>query len=204
MKTRFQQNTSAAYTPNMQRPGGNRGVSGRGVAGLVLAFLLPPVGLFFLWRRGVFRTRGRMLISILSTAEMMAICLLVMPKAELSTQLPSPVTPAAVTAAPEGETLNALSNIEELLYQQQLAQVLAEGGTEEDLMTDEELEQRRLEEEEAIRNTIVYSVYNGARYYHADRICGTQTNGRELTVGEAMQERLGACPNCNPPAITGT
>ena len=56
-------------------------------------------------------------------------------------------------------------------------------------------------------NTIVYSVYSGAVYYHATTVCGNQSNRRELTVAEAMSEGLGACPNCNPPVygfITAT
>ena len=49
-----------------------------------------------------------------------------------------PAAPPQVTAAPEGETLNALYNIEQLLYEQQLAQVLEAGGTERDLLTEEQ------------------------------------------------------------------
>ena len=50
-------------------------------------------------------------------------------------------------------------------------------------------------------NTIVYSVFSGAKRYHAGRVCGTQTNGRELTVREAMSEALIPCPDCSPPVV---
>jgi len=95
-----------------------------------------------------------------------------------------------LTKAPEGVT-------------QQLAEIKSQGGSEEDLMTDEQLAQIRAEEEEALKNTIVYSVYNGAIRYHKSKICGTQTNGRQLTVEQAMSEGLAVCPNCNPPVWTG-
>ena len=203
MKTRFNQSGSAAYSPNVQQPGRKKSVSGRGVFGLVLSLLIPPLGLMFLWRKGVFRTRGRMFITAIATIEMMVFCILIMPKETIETHLPAPVVPVAVTRAPETDTLTALSNIEQLLYEQQLAEIKSQGGSEEDLMTDEQLAQIRAEEEEALKNTIVYSVYNGAIKYHASKICGTQTNGRALTVEQAMAEGLAVCSNCNPPVWTG-
>ena len=57
-------------------------------------------------------------------------------------------------------------------------------------------------ENEAIYETIVYSVYGEAVYYHATKVCKTQTNGRELTVRDALREGLQPCPNCNPPTVT--
>ena len=48
-------------------------------------------------------------------------------------------------------------------------------------------------------NTTVYSVFRGAKYYHVSTVCGNQSNGRELTVQEAIMEGMAACPNCNPP-----
>ena len=199
MNTRFQQGNSAIQSPGIQRPEQEKPVSSRGIAGLVLAFLLPPIGLLFLWRKGVFRTRGRMLITIISTLEMMALCILLTPKAELAAQIPTPSVPQRVTAAPESEALDALYNIEQLLYEQQLAEVIEQGGSKEDLMTEEQLEAQREAEKQEVLNTIVYCVYNDAISYHANKICGTQTNGRELTVEEAMREGLGACKTCNPP-----
>jgi len=177
----------------------SRSVSDRGVLGLILAILLPPVGLFYLWRAGVFRTRGRMFLSIISTIEMMFICVLLIPKQEMVSYLPVPQTPPAVTVAPESDTLNALSNIEQLLYEKQLADVLAAGGSEEDLMTDEQLMAIQDAERQEVLNTIVYAVHRGAIKYHAVPICGNQSNNRELTVREAQQEGLAVCTDCNPP-----
>ncbi len=169
----------------------------------MLTLLLPPVGLFFLWQQGVFRTRGRMLLTVISTLEMMALCVVLTPRQELTPRVPVPAAPAQVTAAPEGQTLNALYNIEQLLYEQQLADVLAAGGTERDLLTEEEKLQEVSAENEAILNTAVYSVYSNAKYYHVGKVCGNQTNARELTVRKALQEGLDPCPDCNPPVPDG-
>lgn len=175
----------------------------RGVTGLLLTLLLPPVGLMFLWRRGVFRARGRMLLTALATVEMAALFVLLTPHQELTPRSPVPATPPAVTAAPEGETLTALSNIEQLLYEQQLAKVQEAGGTAYDLLTEEEKLELANAENEAVYETIVYSVFgNDAVYYHATKVCRTQTNGRELTVRDALREGLQPCPNCNPPRVT--
>ena len=183
----------------VQRPSRQRAVSSRGVVGIVLSLLMPPVGLFFLWTQGVFRTRGRMLLTVISTVEMMFLFMWLTPKQELAPRVPVPAAPVAVTAAPEGEALNALYNIEQLLYEQQLAQVLAAGGTERDLLTEEQKLQEASDQNEAIYNTVVYSVYSKATYYHSGKVCGNQTNGRELTVRQAIQEGLSPCPDCNPP-----
>ena len=177
-------------------------MSSRGVAGLVLTILLPPVGLFYLWQQGVFRTRGRMLLTGLATVEMALLAVWLTPHAELTPRLPVPVAPPQVTAAPEDETLTALSNIEQLIYDQQLAKVQEAGGTARDLMTEEEKLELANDETEAIYNTTVYSVYgDSAVYYHATKVCKTQSNGRELTVRDALREGLEPCPICNPPAV---
>ena len=69
-------------------------------------------------------------------------------------------------------------------------------------MTEEEKLELANDETEAIYNTLVYSVYgNEAVYYHATKVCRTQTNGRELTVRDALREGLEPCPNCNPPTV---
>lgn len=194
---------TAATPPKLRRPSPQRDISLRGVGTILLTLILPPAGLLVMWARGVFKSRGRLLLTALATVEMTAILVLLTPHAELVNQYPLPAAPAAVTLAPEGEeTLSALYNIEELLYQQQLEQVVAEGGDETDIMTDAQLEQRKAEEREAVLNTIVYAVFSHATRYHAQRVCGTQSNGRELTVQQAMLEALSPCPDCNPPVWT--
>lgn len=197
MKTRNKTSAQA-----MRRPSKQRAISLRGIGVILLLLILPPVGLLVLWRQGVFRARGRMLLSVLATVEMTLLVVLLTPRPALTNQLPLPVAPQAVTQAPEADTLSALYNIEELLYQQQLEQVKAQGGDESDLLTEEQKLQAQEAEREEILNTTVYAVFNGAQRYHALRVCGTQSNNRELTVREAMLEALSPCPDCNPPVWT--
>ena len=192
----------APYVAGVKRPSRERAVSARGVAGILLALLLPPVGLLFLWSQGVFRTRGRLLLTAIATAEMTALCVWLTPHQELAARAPVPAAPAAVTAAPESGTLNALYNIEQLLYEQQLAKVLDAGGSARDLLTEEEkLDAVNAQNQEAYEST-VYSVFSNAVYYHATKVCRTQTNGRELTVRDALREGMQPCPYCNPPTVT--
>ena len=194
--------TTGGAPAGIQRPTKKRPLSLRGLAAILLLIIIPPVGLLFMWRNGVFRARGRMLLTTLATVEMMAIGVLLTPRNELSSQLPLPVAPQSVTAAPAEENLNALYNIEELLYEKQLAEVVALGGDETNLMTEEEKLARQEEDREKILNTIVYAVYNKAIRYHSQMVCGTQSNGRALTVQQAMMEALSPCPDCNPPVWT--
>ena len=191
---------SAAYTPNVRRPSRRLPVD-RGVMTFLLVVLLPPVGLLVLWHQGVFRNRGRLVLTALATVEMTALVVLLTPHQELATELPLPAAPPSVTVAPEGQSLNALYNIEELIYEQQLAQVVDQQTPDEDQITEGELLASQMANNEEILNTVVYSVYNGARYYHAVQDCGTQHNGRELTIREAVTEALAPCPNCNPPYV---
>ena len=150
----------------------------------------------------MFRTRGRMLITGLSTLWMAILLALVLPGSEVLTIAPAPMTPAAATVAPNDGIVTALSNIDQLLAEQQAAEA-ALNPTPEPELTDAEAEAARLAEQEAILNTTVYSVFNNAVYYHSREVCGTQSNRRSLTVREAINENMGACANCNPPVYTG-
>ena len=191
-----------SYAPNMEAPGRRQKSSGRGKLGIALSFLLPPAGIAFLWRRGIFRTRGRVLVTVFSTLWMAVILALILPGTEVLTISPAPAVPAAATVAPNDGIVTALSNIDQLLEEQMAAEA-ALNPTVEPEMTDAEAEAARLAEQEAILNTTVYSVFNNAKYYHSREVCGTQSNRRSLTVREAMNEAMGACSNCNPPVYTG-
>ena len=199
MKTR-----NRTSTQTIRRPTKERAVSARGLGVLLLLLILPPVGLLVLWHQGVFRNRGRMLLTGLATLEMILLVVWLTPHAELTPRAPVPAPPPQVTAAPEGQTLNALYNIEQLIYEQQLAQVEAQGGSARDLLTEEQKLDLVNQQNEEIYETVVYSVYGAsAIYYHATKVCRTQSNGRELTVRDALRAGLQPCPYCNPPTITG-
>lgn len=190
----------SAYTPNMDVPDGRKR-GGRGIFGLILTLLLPPVGLVFLWRRGVFRARGRMLLTGIATVEMAVLFALLLPKQELYTETPVPAAPAPVTVAPDDGVVLALSNLDQLLAQRQAERDAAAGITPTPAPTDDAA---YMAEQEAILDTTVYAVFgHGARLYHADTVCGTQSNRRSLTIREAMSAGMGACPDCNPPVYKG-
>ena len=196
MKTR----KTNAYTPNMDTPSKKRG--NRGVFALVLTLLVPPLGLAYLWRVGVFRSRGRMIMTAVATLETALILFLVMPSQQLSSDAPTPVTPVAATLAPDDGVVTALENIDTVLAEQQAAAAAEAGVATAEPTTDPAVEAA---EQEAILNTTVYSVYgSGAKYYHSLEVCGTQSNRRSLTVREAMNEGMAPCPNCDPPVYTGS
>lgn len=192
-------NSRAAYTPNMDAPTRARR-SNRAVFALIVTLLLPPIGLAMLWRAGIFRTRGRVFITALATIEMAVLVSFMLPEDELLSQAPVPVVPVAATIAPDDGVVTALDNLDQLLAERQ-AERDAQAGITPEPTQDVAAYQA---EQEAILNTIVYSVYgDGARYYHKDSVCNTQSNRRSLTVREALNLGMGACPNCNPPIYTG-
>ena len=200
MKERNAATHGSAYTPNMDTPQPARR-SKRALGSFLLTLLLPPIGIAYLWRKGVFRTRGRVLLSCVATIEMAVLLLILLPTPKLPQESPAAHLPVAVTIAPDDGIVTALSNIDQLLADQQAADAAASAT--EAPITDAEAEAQHAAEQEAILNTTVYSVFSNARYYHSQEICGTQSNRRALTVREAMNEGMGACPNCNPPVYTG-
>lgn len=190
---------NSAYTPNMNVPSQAK-KKNRALPALLLTLILPPVGILYMWRSGVFRMRGRALVSLIGTIEMAILFGLMMPDTKITQVSPVPQTPAAVTVAPDDTVVTALSNIDQLLSSQQAAQDSAQPDAT-DAPTDDEISEaaQKAAEQQAILNTIVYSVYNNARYYHASENCEGQTNRRQLTVQQAMSEGLGVCPKCDPP-----
>lgn len=195
-------NSRSAYSPNMGTPSAQRKKSSRASLALVLCILLPPIGIAYLWRAGVFRTRGRMLLTAISTLEMAIAFALLLPTAQIISELPVPAVPAAATVAPNDGVVTALSNMDQLLAEQQAAEALL-NPTQAPELTDAELVAQHNAEQQAILNTTVYSVFTNAKLYHSREVCGTQSNRRALTVQEAMNEGMGTCPNCDPPVFSG-
>ena len=180
----------------MSMPGSGTKRSGRGMFAILLCIFLPPLGLMFLWRKGVFRLRGRVVITALATAEMAVLFSMMMPAATVSTVTPMPGSAERYAPAPESQVLSALSNMDEILRQQQLA----EGGDDTVVLIDQ---QQQLAQQQEVLGTIVYA-YNGSgtRYYHSVTVCGNQSNLLTLTVQEALAEGLGPCPDCDPPTYS--
>lgn len=193
---------NSAYTPNMDVPSEQK-KKNRALPALLLTLILPPLGILLMWRKGIFRMRGRALVTLLATIEMALVFTALSPKAELTQVKPVPQAPVAVTAAPDDTVVTALSNIDQLLAQQQ-AQMQTGSAQATETPTQQEVDEaaEKAAQQQAILNTIVYSVYNNARYYHASEECEGQTNRRQLTVQQAMSEGLGVCPKCNPPVYS--
>ena len=201
MSERNKKGANTAYTPNMETPG-RRKRSSRGLVGVLLTLLLPPVGMAFLWREGVFRTRGRVVLTGLGTIILAVWCAVLIPDRELSSDVPVPAVPAQVTIAPDDGTASALSNLDQLLAERQAARDEAAGITPEPTSTNDPA---FLAEQAAILQTTVYAYYGrGARYYHSKTVCNGQSNRRALTVEEAMLDGMGACPDCDPPVYLGS
>ena len=126
MRARKTNGASAAYTPNMDAPTAKRR-GNRAAFGLVLTLLLPPLGLAYLWRAGVFRTRGRMILTGIATLEMALILMLILPGQQLNADAPVPVAPAAATLAPDDGVVTALTNIDKVLAEKQAERDAAAG-----------------------------------------------------------------------------
>lgn len=172
-----------AYSTSMNMPGASVNASGRGAFTLLLCLLLPPLGLMFMWRKGVFKPRGRIFLSLLVTLEMALILSMMMPESTASTVQPVIESPKRYTESTDTGALSALSNIDELLNPNAQTQISAEM--------------------QAILDTTVY-VHNGedARYYHSQTVCGTQSNFLTMTVQDALSAGLSPCPDCDPPVYS--
>ena len=190
---------NSAYTPNMDVPTEKK-KQNRALPALLLTLILPPLGILLMWRRGIFRMRGRVLVTLLATVEMAIIFSGMGKEAELMQIKPVPQVPVAATQAPNDSVITALSNIDQLLAQQQ-AQMGSFEPAATEAPTDDEIAAaaEKAAQQQAIDNTVVYSVFNNARFYHAVESCEGQTNRRQLTVQQAKSEGLGVCPKCNPP-----
>ena len=104
--------------PNNRNSGGT--VSARAIRALILCFLFPPIGLIYMWRALVFPLRGRILMTLVALVETTLLFVwgffgLITWSSMPDTVRPQPGSSVAVTAAPTDDTVNALSNIDELI-----------------------------------------------------------------------------------------
>ena len=106
---------TAPRNPNRRSDGT---VSARAIRALILCFLLPPVGLVYMWRALVFPLRGRFVVTLLVLAEMTLLFVwgffgLITWKSMPNTILPQPGVSVAVTVAPTNSLDSALSSIDQ-------------------------------------------------------------------------------------------
>ena len=188
---RYRGGTSSAYSPLMRQPEKNA-VAVRVVLAIVLTLVCPPLGILYMWRAGVFPLPGRVALTLLGGLELALIIVWGMPRSQPQSVRPTPVSPARVTAVSNTEVVSALSNIDVLLGR----------ATPEPAATvaPAPVEETAVDSAEAILDTVVYSVYEGARFYHVSGECRGQVNRRQLTIRQAIEEGLTACGRCNPPS----
>jgi len=198
---RYRGGSSSASSAYMRRPNETNAFTVRAVIAFVLTIVCAPLGILYMWRAGVFRVRGRVLMTLLGAVAMMFIFSMASPKAKMQPVQPTASKPQAVTLVSEDEAVTALSNMDQLLGLAPAPGMDAQAGADGLMAADEA---QRAQEEAAARqaellNTTVYAVYNGAQNYHTEDTCGTQKNRRQLTIQEALDEGLTSCPRCNPP-----
>ena len=176
------------------------GMTRRAILALILLVLLPPVGIAYMWYKGIFAVRGRVLLTVVGVVIMTAMFGFLMPKNSVVEIRPSAVKASLRTPLPTDSELNALSNMEELLagienrpvvesdYNEATGQTVADDGAGE-----------ATPEPEDPMAAVVYSVRSGAKYYHKSGECNGQVNRRTLTVAQALNEGLKPCGRCDPP-----
>ncbi|MDO4354879.1 MAG: hypothetical protein Q4E13_00020 [Clostridia bacterium] len=178
------------------------GMTRRAVFSLILLVLLPPLGILLIWRRRIFQTRGRVLLTVLSALLMTGVIFWLTPPEVVQSVSPAPAKAVLRTPIPTDESLNALSNMDELLAGVENTTVVNTDLTESGQTVAEQQAQATPEPatEDDVLQTTVYSVRSGAKYYHAAAECNGQVNRRSLTVETALSEGLSACKRCNPPS----
>lgn len=172
----------------------------------LLVLLLPPVGLIVLWRNpSAILPKGRLFFTIFAVLEMALLLTIILPDPSADSILPVPVQPAPATRVPGDDVSQSLSNIGELLQERQAAELSAAGiePTVDPVVAAATQAAYALEQQEILSTTVYTYSGSGARFYHAITLCEGQSCKRALTVQEAMNEGLGACPNCNPPIYRG-
>ena len=159
-----------------------------------LAVLVPPAGLLAGWRSSRLTAPARAGLSLAALASMTLMFWLWMSAGRVDIGiLPVPVVPAyagydAATAVATAEPVQVYYDVQDtenvftVTYSDGTVDDLNGGGT--------------LPVDPASYVTIVYAVTNNATKYHNLPVCDYQTNGRILTLDEAIAEGLQPCEKC--------
>ena len=195
-RDRYTGGSSSAYSPFMRQPQEDKSHSTRIILALVLTLLLPPLGILYAWRAGVFPLPGRIALTLFALLLTGGIFYATMPDTTPQPITPTPGSPERITAVSETDVTTALSNIDALL------------GIPEDIVVAETPapslspeEEAELARQQEILSTVVFAVAEEAKYYHVAPMCRDQENPRQLTIGEAINEGLQPCGRCKPPTL---
>ncbi len=157
-----------------------------------LSVIVPPVGVFCTWRSGRAGTYARIGLSLAALVSMTFFCWLWMRSGSVDIGiLPVPIVPAYA-----GYDVNSTPATPEPVEvfippedQQGALTVTYGDGTVEDLSGGLPLDPTSYV-------TIVYAVTENAMRFHTQPVCDYQTNGRVLTLDEALAEGLQPCEKC--------
>lgn len=194
--SRYTSYSSAAA--RSREPQKKPGLTRRAIVALVLLVLLPPAGIAYMWYKGIFQLRGRVLLTVLSTLLMMGMLVFLMPETEVLPTEPVPVKASLRSPLPTDASLNALSNMEELLAGVETQRVVNTDLNEVTGLTSAESEEILSATTDPLQE-VVYCVTVDAKYYHKESECRGQANKRMLTVAQAISEGLSPCKRCEPP-----
>lgn len=199
---RYSGGSSSASSAYMRRPNQTNALTARALIAFVLTIVCAPLGILYMWRAGVFRVRGRVLMTLVGALVMVFIFSFASPEAQVQPVQPTASKPQAITLTSEDESVTALSNMDQLLGLAPAPDTVApaEPDTAAGLDEAQQAQDDAAVQQAELLNTTVYAVYNGAQNYHTEGTCGTQTNRRQLTIQEALDEGLTPCTRCNPPA----
>ena len=185
---------SSSHYSAPQKPG----VSRRALLAMVLTILVAPVGIAMMWYKSIFEVRGRVLLTVLGIAIMTAVLPMMMDDVSVIQLQPTAVKATLRAPLPTDATLNALSNMEELLAGVENKPVVNTDLNEVTGMTVAETVAEVTPEPEDPMQTVVYAVSSGAKYYHKAAECKGQVNRRSITAAQAVSEGLKPCGRCNP------
>lgn len=174
-------------------------ISMRAIVALVLLVVLPPVGIALMWYKGIFRLRGRVLMTVLGTIVMAVAFGFLMPDAVVTEVQPQQSRASLRGPLPTDAALNALSNMEQLLAGVENKPVVNDDLNEATGQTVADDVVQETEVPADPMQAVVYCVNVDAVYYHAESECRGQANHRSLTVGQALSEGLKPCGRCDPP-----
>lgn len=176
------------------------GITRRALLALVLLVLLPPLGIALMWHKGIFELRGRILLTVIGAVIMTVMFSFLLPQEQALPVAPQPVKAQLRSPLPTDATLNALSNMEELLAGVENKPVENTDLNEATGQTVEEDLAEPTQEPVDPMAEIVYAVNSGAKYYHKSGECKGQVNRRTLLVSQALEEGLKPCGRCDPPS----
>ena len=161
---------TSVYSRAIRENEKERFFSTRALASLLLLIALPPVGIALIWRKKLFLARGRILLTVVSTLILTAMLIPFMPQGGMQTVTPSPNLPTSFSYSKSNAAQADFDRLSQATNQNS-----------------------------GYFSSVVYTM-DGDEHYHTSALCDGTPLTLALTVDQAHQRSLTACPVCNPPA----